>query len=207
MSQSATYQITAPGQHQIKIKASRFIADAFPIVSEAEVQLYLQEVKKREYTANHHCFAWRIGLGDAELWRVSDDGEPAGTAGKPIYQVLAGAGLTNILVVVTRYFGGIKLGKGGLIRAYSGVVQELVPLLRKAAFIPMITLTCTCDFEHANLVYRLIESYHAQLGQQDYGDQVKIQWIVKQDQADAFAWELHELSKGLIKAHPLSSAS
>ena len=100
-------------QHQNKIKASRFIADIFPLKTEEEVSLLLTEVKKREYTANHHCFAWRIGVGDEEVWRVSDDGEPAGTAGKPIYQTLVGANLTNVLAVVTRYFGGTKLGKGG----------------------------------------------------------------------------------------------
>jgi uncharacterized YigZ family protein len=200
MSEPHWYQLTERGQHQIKIKASRFIADALPIKHEDEVPALLNEIKKREYTANHHCFAWRLGVGDDEVWRVSDDGEPAGTAGKPIHQILVGANLTNLLIVVTRYFGGTKLGKGGLIRAYGGVVQELLPQLKKRGYVPRVTLHCDCDFEHANLVYRLIESYGAQLKSQDYGVGVHIELRIKKDEADAFAWDLHESSNGLIKA-------
>jgi uncharacterized YigZ family protein len=207
MSESVWYQIIEPGQHQLKIKASRFIADAFPIKDEDEVPTLLNEVKKREYTANHHCFAWRLGVGDEEVWRASDDGEPAGTAGKPIHQMLVAANVTNLLVVVTRYFGGTKLGKGGLFRAYGGVVQELLPQVKKRAYVPRVTLYCDCDFEHANLVYRLIESYGAQLRTQDYGQGVHIELRIKTDQADAFAWDLHELSHGLIKAHASSVKS
>jgi len=207
MSDQVWYQITEPGQHLFKVKASRFIADAYPITSEDDVQALLSSVKKREYTANHHCFAWRLGVGDEENWRASDDGEPAGTAGKPIHQMLVGADVTNILVVVTRYFGGTKLGKGGLIRAYGGVVQELIPLLKKRVYIPRTSLVCVCDFEHANLVYRLIEQYGAKLQSQDYAEQVQIQLRIKKEQADAFAWELHELSHGLIKAETIKLSS
>ena len=193
-------------QHQTKIKASRFIAEVFPLKTEDEVSVILSEIKKREYTANHHCFAWRIGVGDEEIWRANDDGEPAGTAGKPIYQALVGANLTNVLAVVTRYFGGTKLGKGGLMRAYGGVVQEIVPLLKKSTFVPRVSLECICDFEHANLVYRLVETYEARLLDQDYGESVTIRLRIKQDRADKFSWELHELSNGLIKAHPYNPA-
>ena len=191
-------------QHQTKIKASRFIADLFPIKTEADVQTFLTQVKKREYTANHHCFAWRLGVNDEQLWRVSDDGEPAGTAGMPIYQVLVGANITNILAVVSRYFGGTKLGKGGLMRAYGGVVQDALPMLKKREFIPRVSLECRCDFEHANLVYRLIETYGAHLVDQDYGSNVNIRLRIKQADADAFSWDLHELSNGLIKALAVS---
>lgn len=207
MSESFSYQPVKWAEHQLKVKASRFLAEAFPIASEEEVQLHLAEVKKREFTANHHCYAWRMGLDDDEVWRVNDDGEPAGTAGKPIYQVLVGQNITNILVVVTRYFGGTKLGKGGLIRAYGGVVQELLPLVKKEPFIPMSTLECQCSFEHANLVYRLVETFEARIESQDYGESVTIVISLKKDQTDAFAWELHELSHGTIKAHPLNLKS
>ncbi len=199
MSETTWFQPIGSCQHQTKIKASRFIADIFSLRQEEDLQSLLAEVSKREYTANHHCFAWRIGVGDDEVWRVSDDGEPAGTAGMPIYQVLAGADITNVLAVVTRYFGGTKLGKGGLMRAYGGVVQEALPLLKKKKYVPRLTLQCVCDFEHANLVYRLIETYGAQLKQQDYAEGVTIQLRIKKELADKFSWELHELSNGLIK--------
>ncbi|NQV15384.1 YigZ family protein [bacterium] len=203
MSEPKWFQPAESCQHSTKVKASRFIADIFPVKSEDEIQNYLKLIKKREYNANHHCFAWRLGVHDDEIWRISDDGEPAGTAGKPIYLVLAGANLTNVLVVVTRYFGGTKLGKGGLLRAYGGVVQEALLLLKKKGFTPRITLECICDFEHANLVYRLIETYEAQLRNQDYAGGVSIHLSIKKDRADSFCWDLHELSNGLIKAHPV----
>jgi uncharacterized YigZ family protein len=203
MSDSNWLQPTESCQHQSKIKASRFIADLFPVKTEEEVHIFLTQVKKREYTANHHCFAWRLGVDDEQIWRVSDDGEPAGTAGMPIYQVLVGANITNILAVVSRYFGGTKLGKGGLMRAYGGVVQDALPMLKKRGFVPRVSLECRCDFEHANLVYRLIETYGAQLMDQDYGSNVNIRLRIRQDKADAFSWDLHELSNGLIKALPL----
>jgi len=202
MSELSWFQPVEMYQHQTKIKASRFIADILPLKTEEEVPIYLNEIKKREYTANHHCYAWRIGVGDDEVWRANDAGEPAGTAGKPIYQAVAGANLTNVLAIVTRYFGGTKLGKGGLMRAYGGVIQEALPLIKKHKFIPRVSLVCHCDFEHANLVYRLIETYEAQLLDQDYGDSVTIRLRIKQDAADKFSWELHELSHGLIKAQP-----
>lgn len=202
MSEASWLQPVETIQHTTKIKASRFIADIYPAKTEDEIQALINEVKKREYTANHHCFAWRIGVGDEEVWRVNDDGEPAGTAGKPIYQTLVGANITNVLAVVTRYFGGTKLGKGGLMRAYGGTVQEALPLLKKREFIPRVSLECACDFEHANLVYRLIETYGAQLLEQDYTDGVTIRLRIKKEQADAFSWDLHEKSNGQIKAHP-----
>lgn len=205
MSDIKWFQPTEKCEHQTKIKASRFIVDIFPVKSEEDIQLHLNEVQKREHTANHHCYAWRLGIGDDENWRVNDDGEPAGTAGKPIYQVLVGNHVTNVLAVVTRYFGGTKLGKGGLMRAYGGVVLEALPLLKKRAYIPRVTLECQCDFEHANLVYRLIETFGAQLKSQDYSDKVTIQLRIKKDQADKFSWDLHELSNSLIKAVPPKS--
>ncbi|MCF7826486.1 MAG: YigZ family protein [Candidatus Marinimicrobia bacterium] len=207
MNETGWVQPVEAYQHQIKIKASRFIAEILPLKSEDDVPGLLTEIKKREYTANHHCFAWRLGVGDDEVWRVNDDGEPAGTAGKPIYQALLGANLTNVLAVVTRYFGGTKLGKGGLMRAYGGVIQEALPLVKKRTFVPRVALECQCDFEHSNLVYRLIETYEAQLLDQDYGDRVKIRLRIKQERADAFSWDLHELSHGRIKAHPYHPAS
>lgn len=200
MTSPTLIQVVEPFQHRTKIKASKFIADIFPVRSEEEALERITEVKRREHAANHHCFAWRIGFGDDEMWRVSDDGEPSGTAGMPIYQVLLGVQITNVLAVVTRYFGGTKLGKGGLIRAYGGIIQEAIPLMSTKPFIPSTSLTCKCDFEHANLVYRLLENYDARIIDQDYGSEVKIRLRIRADQADKFAWELHDLSNGIIKA-------
>lgn len=109
-------QVYAPGSGQIIEKKSRFIGESFPISSEEEAQSLINAVRKKYYDARHHCFAYV--MGDENAARFSDDGEPQGTAGKPILEVLTGEGLVNSLVVVTRYFGGTLLGTGGLTRAY-----------------------------------------------------------------------------------------
>ena len=110
-------QIEAP-----PTKKSRFIADAFPVSDETEANRCIEQVRAAFADASHHCFAWRLQEGDRG-WRSADDGEPGGTAGQPILARIDGADLRGVLVVVTRYFGGTKLGKGGLIRAYGGAAS------------------------------------------------------------------------------------
>ncbi len=110
--------ITASGEAEFTIQRSRFITHTAPIQNEAEAQAFLQQIKKRYYDARHSCSAWVLGP-DGSRQKSSDDGEPGGTAGAPILEAIRQNGLTNLIIVVTRYFGGIKLGAGGLIRAYS----------------------------------------------------------------------------------------
>lgn len=109
--------ISSRSEGLFKDKGSRFIALAYPVETESEVKDIVASLKKEYHDARHHCFAYRIGLG-GETWRASDDGEPSGSAGRQILGQIDSAGLSDILVVVVRYFGGIKLGIPGLIRAY-----------------------------------------------------------------------------------------
>ncbi len=111
------------GAGEIVEKKSRFIATVRPVETEAEALAFVEEMKKKYWDARHNCFAYVLGERQ-EIMRCSDDGEPSQTAGKPMMDVLTGAGLTNTAVVVTRYFGGTLLGTGGLVRAYSAAVQE-----------------------------------------------------------------------------------
>ena len=118
MATKDTYKsIAEPAEGLFKDNGSRFIALAYPVETEAEVKEIVQRLKKEYHDARHHCYAWRLGL-DGEPWRANDDGEPSGSAGRPILGQIDSAGLSDILVVVVRYFGGIKLGIPGLIRAY-----------------------------------------------------------------------------------------
>ncbi len=118
MAAKDTYKsIEAPSEGLFKDLGSRFIARAYPVESEAEVRDIVAAIRKEYHDARHHCFAYRLGL-EGEPWRAADDGEPAGSAGRPILGQIDSAGLSDILVVVIRYFGGIKLGIPGLIRAY-----------------------------------------------------------------------------------------
>ncbi|MFH0756074.1 MAG: YigZ family protein [Bacteroidota bacterium] len=115
--------IESPVQGQFRDKGSRFIAFAFPVNGEEEIKQRIDELKKEYHDARHHCFAWRLGA-DMERYRVNDDGEPSGSAGKPIFGQIKARGLTQILVVVVRYFGGTLLGVGGLIRAYRSATSD-----------------------------------------------------------------------------------
>ncbi|MRJ47287.1 YigZ family protein [Fundicoccus ignavus] len=117
------YSIEAPLIHEIEIKKSRFLTYLIPIESEADFQEELAAIRKEHYKATHHCQAFILG-DDSMIQRMSDDGEPAGTAGVPMLEVLKQENLTYVMAVVVRYFGGVKLGSGGLIRAYSNAVSE-----------------------------------------------------------------------------------
>lgn len=117
------YSIESPFQYEIEIKKSRFLTYLFPIETPEDAQEKLAQIKKEHYKASHHCSAY-ILKPDASIKRMSDDGEPSGTAGVPMLEVLSKQNLTNIMAVVVRYFGGTKLGAGGLVRAYSGAVSE-----------------------------------------------------------------------------------
>ena len=121
-----TYKtIVAPSEGIYKEKGSKFIAYAYPIRTEDEVKEHVQKLKKEYFDARHHCYAYRLG-GKGEQFRTNDDGEPSGTAGKPILGQLLSHELTNVLVVVIRYFGGIKLGTSGLIYAYKTATSDAI---------------------------------------------------------------------------------
>ena len=118
MAAKDTYNsIEAPSEGLFKDNGSRFIAKAYPVESEEEIKQIVAAIRKEYHDARHHCYAWRLGL-DGAAWRANDDGEPSGSAGRPILGQIDSVGLSDVLVVVVRYFGGIKLGIPGLIRAY-----------------------------------------------------------------------------------------
>jgi len=115
--------IAAPAESHSRERSSKFLAFAYPVQSEEQIRTLLDELRKRYYDATHHCYAWRLGPR-GESYRANDDGEPSGTAGKPILGQIHSKGLTNVLVVVVRYFGGIKLGTSGLTVAYRTAARE-----------------------------------------------------------------------------------
>lgn len=119
------YTIKEAGTHEVIIQKSRFIGHLERVESEEEAQQFIQSIRKQHYNATHNCYAYIIGDKD-QIQKANDDGEPSGTAGIPMLEVLKKLQLKNVVVVVTRYFGGVKLGAGGLIRAYSSVTSETV---------------------------------------------------------------------------------
>uniref|UniRef100_UPI004055B507 IMPACT family protein n=1 Tax=Alistipes sp. TaxID=1872444 RepID=UPI004055B507 len=117
--------IAGPAEAYNRERSSKFLSFAFPVENEEEIRAALEPLRKRFFDATHHCYAWRLGP-EGESFRANDDGEPSGTAGRPILGQLLSAGVTNCLVVVVRYFGGTKLGVPGLIAAYKEATQEVL---------------------------------------------------------------------------------
>jgi len=153
------YTINQDAVAEFKDRGSRFIAYAYPIQSTDDFKKYLQQLKKEHPKATHHCFAYRLGL-DGNNFRVSDGGEPSGTAGKPILGQIDGKELTNVLVIVVRYFGGTLLGVPGLINAYktaAAMALQLTPIFRKAM---EVNYQLQFDYTQMNDIMILVRKYN-----------------------------------------------
>ena len=149
-------------QHEQDIKKSRFLALAAPVDSPEEALAFVQEVS--DPAATHNCWAYRIG----QAYRFNDDGEPGGTAGRPILQAIEGQGIDHVVVVVTRWYGGIKLGAGGLARAYGGTAAECLRLAERVSIVPMATLALSCDFADLALLKARLPELEATLDSETF---------------------------------------
>lgn len=164
-------------------KKSRFIASAIPVKSEDEALSFLQQINKKYWDAKHNCYAYIVG-DNQEIKRFSDDKEPSGTAGKPILEVIEGACLTNILIVVTRYFGGILLGTGGLVRAYSSAAKEA---LNNATICPVqsgFKIDFDCDYPNSQKVLRIFSQLDIPIISSEYSDKVSFSLAVSSEKAN-----------------------
>ena len=177
--------VYAGGTGEIEEKKSRFIADTAHVETEDAVQEFLETIRKRYYDARHHCYAWVIGR-DGNNRRCSDDGEPSQTAGKPILDVITGQGLTDTLVVVTRYFGGTLLGTGGLVRAYSAAAREGLDKSRVIEKKAGEKLAVTVDYNSVGkLLYLLGQKGYAQLSA-DYAADVTLHILLPAAESGSF---------------------
>ena len=159
------------GEGEIVEKKSRFIATLRPIASEEEAAQFLAEIRKKYWDARHHCSAFVLGeRGD--LTRCSDDGEPSGTAGRPMLDVLTGEGLTGCMAVVTRYFGGTLLGTGGLVRAYGGAVREGLKNCVLLTCIEGVRLVISSDYTDLGKIQYILGEEKATLENTEYTDRV-----------------------------------
>jgi uncharacterized YigZ family protein len=179
---------------EIREKGSRFLAVIGPADGEEAAKAGLAAVARRFPDATHHCWAWRVGAPPRE--RSSDAGEPAGTAGVPILQVLRGAGLSDVLAVVVRWFGGTKLGKGGLARAYAAATREALRTLPVAVRVPAVRLTLQLPYERVGAVKRLIHPPAVELASEEYGhgeDGARLVLIVQEQHQTALREALADL--------------
>ena len=187
--------IETPSIGEYREKGSKFIAYTFPVYSEEEVKECLEEVKKEHFKARHYCYAYRIGL-DGKRFRANDDGEPSGTAGRPILGQIDSFGLANVLSVVVRYFGGTKLGTGGLQRAYGGSVRQALTLLVTKTKIPMVHKTLACHYNHINDVHYLLEKLGGKVIKEDYQTEILLEITLPDSELDNFKEKIETLSAG-----------
>ncbi len=167
-----------------KDKGSKFLAFAFPVQNEEQIKEHLQELRKKYYDARHHCYAYALGpMRDA--FRINDDGEPSGTAGKPIYGQILSHDLTNILIVVIRYFGGVKLGVRGLINAYKAATLEAIDNNTIEEKIIKEVYELEFDYPLMNEVMRVLKEQDLEQISHDFSMSCKILFAVRRNSADS----------------------
>ncbi len=196
--QSAEYRVILEGgQGEIVEKKSRFIATVRRVETEQEATAFIEEMKKKYWDARHNCSAFVIG-GRGELTRCSDDGEPGGTAGRPMLEVLLGAGVRNVAVVVTRYFGGTLLGTGGLVRAYTQAVRAGLDNCVTGVMRQGLEIVLRTDYNGVGKVLYILAQRGLEPVDSQYGQDVLLTLQIPLEQARRLQGELVEATCGRI---------
>jgi uncharacterized YigZ family protein len=176
-------------------KKSRFITSVFPILGVDSAERCLKETRDRYADANHHCFAYRVGIG-VPVERFSDDGEPSGTAGRPILEVIRRQGVDNVLVVVTRYFGGVLLGANGLVRAYADAAAQGLAAAAKLQCGPMCDISIRCDYSLYGKLEHALAGVGMLMRDPVFAEDVSFHITVDADDAAAWAAKLTDWTNG-----------
>jgi uncharacterized YigZ family protein len=183
------------GEHEILIQKSRFICYVDRATTEEEAQEFIQKIKKRHRDANHNCSAFLIGENN-QIQKANDDGEPSGTAGVPMLEVLKKKDLKDTVIVVTRYFGGIKLGAGGLIRAYGSATSEGINFVGIVERKLMRVMSVKVDYTWVGKIENELRSSEYQVKDTHYTDVVEFEIYVEEGQTDLFVGWITELTNG-----------
>ncbi|MFQ6917276.1 YigZ family protein [Veillonella rogosae] len=205
-SMSPTVEFTSVAKefrHEYIVDKSRFITTIYPCTTEEEAQAFIGRINKEFWDATHNCTAYALGPKQ-EQQRSSDNGEPSGTAGKPMLEVLKKTGVTNVAVVVTRYFGGIKLGAGGLIRAYSHSVAETLRLAPKELHTTRTQLQATIDYSLYGAVERFVQDQKLHY-EANFGEHVTVTILVPPTDVEGIQKELQDMSHGAADCTILDS--
>ena len=194
--------ITDALEGTVEVKKSVFIGELRNVRSEEEAKEFLEEVRKKYRDAGHHCFAMRLGEPGSEFEKSSDDGEPQGTAGKPILTFLKGEDLYDVCGVVTRYFGGTLLGTGGLSRAYSDSIREAFGVSVKSELYKGRKVHLKCDYQLSNRIKYLSQTMEIYTEKEEYSDVCDLYYLVEEEKFPVFSGKVTEMSGG--KVVPLS---
>ncbi len=189
--------ISGEGRGLFRDKASKFIAVALPVSSEEEVKARLEELRKEYHDANHHCYAYRLGL-DNHTYRTNDDGEPSGSAGKPIYGQILSMELSDVLVVVIRYFGGTKLGIPGLIHAYRTAAREALEQTSIFEKIVRVQFTVTFDYPAMNEIMRILKEEGVKIVHQNSLEKCEIEFQIRRSHASKIQARMSRLRNVIL---------
>ncbi len=190
------YRIASEGgEGEIEEKKSRFICHIAPVHSEQEAQAFIDTMKKKYWDARHNCYAYILGQKQ-EIMRYSDDGEPGGTAGKPILEVLSGAQLCDTAAVVTRYFGGTLLGTGGLVRAYTQATQAGLEASRLVWMCPGTGMSIRADYTAMGRIRYAIEQMGLTPADMEYAADVVMQLVAPSELIESITKKVTEVSNG-----------
>lgn len=190
MESADTYKsIASRAEGLFKDNGSRFIALAYPVEEEEQVKEIVSSLRKEYHDARHHCYAYRIGL-KGDVWRASDDGEPSGSAGRPILGQIDSLGLSDVLVVVVRYFGGIKLGIPGLIRAYKTSTADALANAQIITKVAGETFRISFDYMSMNAVMKVLKDMELPQRSQDFGQKCTLETRVRLSEVESFRQRL-----------------
>jgi len=190
------YTIRRNSTAETKVKGSRFIGHVFGADSRDEAESCIAAVRKEHHSATHNCFAYRTGTGDSSVFRFSDDGEPSGTAGKPILDAIDSRELTDVAVIVTRYYGGTKLGTGGLIRAYGGCASEALKEAQLKKRFIFRQITVIFPYELTGAVMGAVAQAECRVHDTQYGTDTEMIIHVRVSQADMFVTRITDACAG-----------
>lgn len=189
-----TDTLAAPATHALEVRHSRFLAHAAPVDAPAAAMAFIARASEPE--ATHNCWAWRIG----QEYRSSDDGEPAGTGGRPILAAIDGQGCDRVAVVVTRWYGGIKLGAGGLVRAYGGTAAECLRLAERRPLVAMAALELACAFEDLGAVHVALAAHAAEkTGERFEADGAHLSLSLPAARVDALQARLRDATRDRVR--------
>jgi uncharacterized YigZ family protein len=189
------YTLAGRASAEVRIKGSRFIADVSPASSAEAALAFVQTIREREPVATHHCYAYRIG-DDGNVFRANDDGEPSGTAGQPILRQIDRRELIDTVVVVTRYYGGTKLGAGGLIRAYGEAASEGLDAATILERVRRTIFDLRFEYELTAPAMQTIARFNADVLSQAYGGETELSVAVRRSDADVFESDFVEALAG-----------
>ena len=188
---------------ELHAKNSRFIGTARAAATVDEARAFIASVRERFSDASHHCYAFAAGYGATVIHGMSDDGEPAGTAGKPMLAVVQGCGLGDVVVVATRYFGGTKLGTGGLVKAYTETAQAAIAAVERVDKVEMVGVVVTLAYDAYDVCKRQIEALGAMVEAEDFGAHVQIVLRLDVERYDEMRTTLIEMTSGRVQVELL----